>query len=96
MASNKNQHFVPRCYLKPFAIEPSRAAINLLNIDRLRFIEGAPIKHQCSGNYFHGKDIQLELALQATEGAYAQALAGIIKPGYHLSDTSATRLLPSM
>jgi len=86
MASNKNQHFVPRCYLKAFAIEPSRAAINLFNIDHLRFIEGAPLKHQCSGNYFYGQDISLEKALQATEGAYAQALAAILEPRYQLSD----------
>lgn len=86
MASNKNQHFVPRCYLKPFALEPSFATINLFNIDRLRFIEGAPLKHQCSGNYFYGQDLQLEKALQATEGAYSATLAEILKPGYDLSD----------
>ena len=92
MASNKNQHFVPRCYLKPFSVGPSFATINLLNIDRLRFIESAPIKHQCSGNYFYGQDPQLEKALQTTEGAYANVLGEIIQPGYQLSDNHRSLL----
>ena len=86
MASNKNQHFVPRCYLKAFAIEPSRAAINLFNLDRLRFIERAPIKHQCSGSYFYGQDLLLEKALQTSEGAYAHALTEIIATDYEVTD----------
>jgi hypothetical protein len=86
MASNKNQHFVPRCYLKAFADEPSHAAINLFNIDRMLFIGQAPLKHQCSGNYFYGKDILLEKALQSTEGAYARTLAEVVKPGYRLAN----------
>jgi hypothetical protein len=29
MASHKNQHFVPRCYLKPFSLDGKGFAINL-------------------------------------------------------------------
>lgn len=87
MATNKNQHFVPRCYLRPFTLDSANAAINLFNIDRLRFIEGAPVKHQCSGDYFYGEDLGLEKALQFTEGAYAAVLRDILKPGYSLTDS---------
>jgi hypothetical protein len=86
MASNKNQHFVPKCYLRAFAVEGVEAAINLYNIDRRRFIECAPLKNQCSGDYFYGKDPDLEKALQTVEGAYGSAQHEILQPGYILSD----------
>lgn len=86
MASNKNQHFVPRCYLRPFTAESANVVINLYNIDRKRFIVGAPVKHQCSGDYFYGKDPHLEAAIQAVEGAYGNALREILSAGYRLRD----------
>ncbi|MEO8332135.1 MAG: DUF4238 domain-containing protein [Gallionella sp.] len=87
MATNKNQHFVPRCYLRPFTIDSANLAINLFNIDRLKFIECASVKHQCSGDYFYGEDLGLEKALQFTEGSYAAALREILKPNYNLTDS---------
>src|SRR6476660_6741129 len=86
MASNKNQHFVPRCYLRPFTIGGVGSAINLYNIDRQKFIELAPVKHQCSGDYFYGKDPELEKAIQSVEGAYGATLRAIIGPQYSLTD----------
>lgn len=87
MASNKNQHFVPRCYLRPFTINAANLAINLFNIDRLKFIERAAVKHQCSGDYFYGQSDKLESAMQLTESAYASALREILLPGYSLTDS---------
>lgn len=86
MASNKNQHFVPRCYLRPFTHDGADSAINLYNIDRQKFIELASVKHQCSGDYFYGKDPLLENAIQSMEGAYGTALREILKPDYTLTD----------
>jgi len=86
MASNKNQHFVPRCYLRPFTHDGADSAINLYNIDRQKFIEMASVKHQCSGDYFYGSDPLLENAIQSTEGAYGTALREILKPDYKLTD----------
>lgn len=86
MASNKNQHFVPRCYLRSFAIDGSNSAINLYNIDRQRFIEKAALKHQCSGNYFYGKDPLLERAIKGIEDGYGNCLREILKPGYVLTE----------
>jgi hypothetical protein len=92
MATNKNQHFVPRCYLKPFTINEGDTAINLFNLDRQRFIENAPVKNQCSGNYFYGKDIQLEKVIQSIEGKYADLLKRIVKSEYVLNDDDKTIL----
>lgn len=86
MATNKNQHFVPRCYLRPFTIDCSNKSINLFNIDRMKFIERAPVKNQCSGNYFYGKDVTLDQALQSMETAYSVVLKEILRPGYKLTD----------
>lgn len=56
MASNKNQHFVPRCHLKPFTLDSTKKNINLFNIDREQILENVPIKNQCSSDYFYGSD----------------------------------------
>jgi len=84
MASNKNQHFVPRCYLKQFTINAEGAGINVYNIDRRVLISKAPVKNQCSGNYFYGQDAKLEAAIQSLEQGYSSALKDILRPGYRL------------
>jgi hypothetical protein len=86
MAANKNQHFVPRCYLRPFSRVGAPDAINLFNLDRLKFIENAPLKHQCAKPYFYGRDLLVETALQTTEGVYADVLRKVLSPGYALID----------
>ncbi len=92
MATNKNQHFVPRSYLKPFTLDGEGAAINLYNVDRSRPVQNAPTKGQCSGDYFYGKDLVVERALQGIEGAYASALKEILADGYALTDEHRTLL----
>ena len=84
MATNKNQHYVPRCYLRPFSVKSSKVAINLFNIDRKKFIKSAPLKHQCSKDYFYGKDMQLEKAIKSMEDNYAEVLKEVLQPGYCL------------
>ncbi|MGF6095687.1 DUF4238 domain-containing protein [Pseudomonas sp. 18175] len=86
MASNKNQHFVPRCYLRPFTVNGENSAINLYNLDRHRLIIGAPVKNQCSRDYFYGQDDSLESAIQAVEGAYAAVLRDVLTPGCRLNE----------
>ena len=92
MATNKNQHFVPRCYLRPFTINGANAAINLYNIDRQQFIPLAPVKNQCSRDYFYGHDEKLERAIQSIEGEYGTALREILRSGYVLTDAHRTTL----
>ncbi len=86
MASHKNQHFVPRCYLRPFTLDGENNAINLFNLDRCKEVVNAPVKNQCAGDYFYGKDLKIENALKAIEGAYADALRIALRPGYGLLD----------
>lgn len=86
MASHKNQHFVPRCYLKPFSLDGQGLAISLYNVDRRVGIQNAAVKGQCSGDYFYGDDLRLEKLLQKEESYYAQTLSEVTKPGYRLTE----------
>lgn len=85
MASHKNQHYVPRCYLRPFTLNCEDRCINLFNVDRQLFVRNAPVKHQCSSDYFYGADGNAETALGFTETAYAEFLRQVLEPRYILS-----------
>lgn len=93
MATNKNQHYVPRCYLRPFTLDSANFAINIFNIDRQILIQQAPVKNQCSGDYFYGKNALLETAIQAQEANYAAVLRAILSPSYCLEDPHRKSLL---
>lgn len=93
MASNKNQHYVPQCYLKKFSSDNNRSSINLFNIDRRKFIVSAAIKGQCSKNYFYGKDLKIEKALQPIEGNFSRVVDRILSPSYKLTHDDSVFLL---
>lgn len=72
--NNKQQHYVPRCYLKPFTHNGEGNAICLYSISNAKFIRFAPVKGQCAKSYFYGKDLKIEKALQIIEGDYARVI----------------------
>lgn len=74
MADKKNQHYVPRVHLRPFSINCKGLAINLFNLDRMKAIPNAAVKHQCSGDYFYGQDEQLEKAINSIENPYGEVV----------------------
>lgn len=92
MASNKNQHYVPKCHLKRFCLPGIEAAINLYNIDRDKVVCSAPIKRQCSGDYFYGDDPLLESAIRSIEDPYGLVINRIIGPGYTFNEEDKTYL----
>lgn len=92
MASNKNQHYVPRCYLRAFTEHGDGFRINLFNIDRDRVIPLVSARHQCSRNYFYGTDAQLEAAIQLLERSYAEVLRRITQESYVLTDEDSDLL----
>lgn len=91
MASNKNQHFVPRCYLRAFSQNDGKT-INLYNIDRDKPIFNTPLKNQCSRDYFYGQDDNLERAIQLVERLYASQLPILLKPGAKLNSEAESIL----
>lgn len=86
MANNKNQHFVPRCHLRPFTQGADGLAISLFNLERKKLISNAPVKNQCSKDYFYGADEQLEEAIQFVESGYSQSLRDLIQDNRTLSE----------
>ena len=94
MATNKNQHFVPRCYLKPFTLDGEGVAINVYNLDRRKNFSNAPLKSQCSSDYFYGRNPTFEPILKYFEGAYAATVRNIGSANYKLTneDRSVLRL----
>lgn len=55
MAFNKNQHFVPKVHLRPFSLDGENLSISLINLRQMKPIPNAPVKNQCSSDYFYGK-----------------------------------------
>jgi Protein of unknown function (DUF4238) len=85
MPERKNQHFVPRCALKPFTLNTVGLAINVFNIARERSIKNAAVKGRCARDYLYGKDLEAEKHLGKLEGQYARILAQL-EAGKSLSD----------
>jgi len=92
MANYKNQHFVPRCYLKPFTQDREGRALNLYNLDAARSIPRVSARDQCSGDYFYGDDLKLEKRLQPFEASYGQLLDRIQGENYRLNADDRTEL----
>jgi hypothetical protein len=89
VAANKSQHFVPRCQLRPFTRDGESKSVNLFNLRLAKAIPDAPVKNQCTGDYFYGDDLVLEKRLQNFEGGYGRLLNAILSPGYVLTAEDA-------
>lgn len=81
MAENKNQHFVPRIHLRPFTVNGEGLAINLFNLDRMKAIPNAPVRNQCSGDYFYGQNRLLENAINFIEDPYGPIVRHLSEGG---------------
>lgn len=60
MSANKNQHYVPQVYLRAFSEDNNGKSISVFLIEAEKEIQRAPIKSQCSSDYFYGEDLVLE------------------------------------
>jgi hypothetical protein len=52
----------------------------------------APVKSQCSGDYFYGRDKQLEHAIQLVESGYGHSLRTLLNSSKTLSDSDKSML----
>ena len=86
MPAKKNNHFVPRCALKPFSLNGGGLAINVFNIPRKLVIQNAPVKGQCARDYLYGKaDQSAEDVLMKLEGQYSRVVSQLVA-GIDLND----------
>ena len=82
MPAHKNQHFVPRCALKPFSLDGAGLAINLYNIAGKRAVQNAPVKGQCARDYLYGKDsLRTEKLLAGLERHYSRIVTQLSEDG---------------
>jgi hypothetical protein len=83
MPEKKNQHYVPQFHLKNFSVNGDKKTIGLFNIASNKFIENkAKIQHQSSEDYFYGKDLVFENALEGIETVTSGNLKKIIDTNY--------------
>jgi len=73
----KNNHFVPRSYLRRFCSGSDRQ-IALYNLKSGRTVEAAPIKSQCSRDYFYTTNPIFEENFSKIEGEQERLLSDII------------------
>jgi hypothetical protein len=77
MTFNKNQHFVPKCHLRHFSDDHGGNSVNLYNVERGLHVRNAPIKGQCSRDYFYGKNPTVDDAIKEFESRYGQCMLKI-------------------
>lgn len=75
--AGKRQHYVPRFYLRRFAVDKRRRRINVFYIPENRMIHNASLRDQCYGNRFYGQD-SLEDWFAMLEDHWATTLAKIV------------------
>ena len=73
--NKKNQHFVPKYYFRLFS--NNQKLISLLNKKTGKIIRDAPIKSQCSKDYFYGNE-EIENALMGIENEHTKVIKKLI------------------
>lgn len=78
MTDKKNQHYIPKFYLRKFSIGNNERQIGVFNIDNKIFIQKGKLKTQGSKNFFYGQDGVIEDHLSEIEGHLATTLKNLI------------------
>lgn len=84
MTDKKNQHYIPKFYLRNFSYLKNKKQIGVFNIDNRLLVQRAKLKTQGSKNFFYGYDGIIEDNLANIEGSLSKAINEIIE----------TRLIP--
>ena len=74
----KNQHYIPKFYLRNFSYEGNGKQIGIYNINNKLFVERAKLKTQGSKNFFYGTDGKIEDGLSNIEGELAKIIRNTI------------------
>ncbi len=79
ITDKKNQHYIPKLYLRFFSFENNRNQIGFYNFKNKIFKSRIPLKHQASGDFFYGQDGKLEDWLNTVENFSTPVLKKIIE-----------------
>lgn len=75
----KNQHYIPKFYLRNFSYQKNKKQIGVFNIRSEFYYSQANLKHQGSKNFFYGTDGIVEDALSVMEGDLATIIRTILE-----------------
>lgn len=75
----KNQHYIPKFYLRNFSFRGNKKQIGVFNIFNKKFIQQAKLKTQGSKNFFYGHDGIIEDGLADIEGFLSTAIKDILE-----------------
>lgn len=78
ITDKKNQHYVPKFYLRNFSYENNKKQIGLFNVNNELYISKAVLKSQGSKNFFYGQDGMIEDNLSTIEGDLAIIIRQIL------------------
>lgn len=78
MADKKNQHYIPKFYLRKFSYQGNEKQIGLFNVRKSFFYPTAPLKNQGSKDFFYGVDGIIKEGLSIIEGTLAESLRQVI------------------
>lgn len=79
MTEKKNQHYIPKFYLRNFSFQNNKKQIGIFNINNQLFFQTAKLKTQGSKNFFYGYDGVIEDNLANIEGILSKTLNQIIE-----------------
>jgi hypothetical protein len=74
----KNQHYVPKFYLRNFSYENNKRQIGIYNLNNGFFIPKAKLKTQASKNFFYGSDGVIEDNLSNIEGDLSTIIKDVV------------------
>lgn len=75
----KNQHYIPKFYLRNFSYRKNGKQIGLYNVKADKFFQTGKLKTQGSKSFFYGYDGIIENKLSEIEGEIAQTIQEIIR-----------------
>ncbi|WP_262910047.1 DUF4238 domain-containing protein [Chryseobacterium gleum] len=76
--AKKNQHYIPRFYLRYFSFMKNLKQIGIYNVNTNFFKQDVPLKHQCSKDFIYGEDEKIENFLSKLEGEFDSCIKQII------------------
>ncbi|WP_289048532.1 DUF4238 domain-containing protein [uncultured Psychrobacter sp.] len=79
VTDKKNQHYVPKFYLRNFSFEDNKKQIGLFNLENEFYIKRAKLKTQASKNFFYGRDGVIEDQLANIEGDLSNTIKHIVE-----------------
>lgn len=77
----RNQHFVPRFYLKNFSIGRNERQVAVFNVKKNLYVKSASLSDQAARKFYYGKDGEMEEGLSRLEGEMASVINEIKRTG---------------